>query len=117
MFRYTGRKTFVLVKNPNGGVPHRWPGSWENCGVQCDVSCHYCGKSFRVVADFRNGWACRIAGGKLVGRITPVVLGNGKIRVSPMDDHEHWDFVCRDCEPARKADWMGQQKGKEPWKK
>jgi hypothetical protein len=117
MFRFTGKKTFVLVKNPAGGPAHRWPCSWQNCGIEAKVKCHYCGKEFTAITDFRNNWVCRVAGGKLVGRLTPVILGNAKIRVSPGDDHEHWDFVCRDCEPSRKSDWMGQQKGKEPWRK
>lgn len=110
-FKYTGKKTYVMVKNCSNGRAHPWPPAWQNCGLQLEVECHYCGKKFTVISDFRNGWACRMAGGKLVGRVTPVTLGDGNIRISPIDDPKHWDFVCRDCEPARKADWMSQQRG------
>jgi hypothetical protein len=108
MFKFSGTG-FVMVKNPNGGVAHQWPVSWQNCGIKFSATCHYCGKPFKGISDFRNNWQCRKSGGKVVGRITPVLLGNGKIRVSPADDHEHWDFVCKDCEPARQADWCQQQ--------
>lgn len=108
-YKLHGKGHYVLVPNLNNPrIRTKWPISWQNTGYKVTASCRYCGKKIEGVGDFRNGWTCRVSGGKRVGRLVPADAAGFAKKPSVWPD-KNWDFVCKDCEPARRADWCRQQ--------
>lgn len=108
-YKFYGDHGKVRIPSPSGRGNILWP--LDHTGEKFVATCHYCGKKVKGVTTFRFGYQCRGTGQtKWIGRITPVVVSK-KLGVHP--DPKLWDFVCSDCEPARKKDWCNQQ-GFEP---